>query len=119
MLHFLLAPAGHVGLGHEDDVHARCEKIPVATEALTEKTFRTVAGDGTSHASAGSDAEPRPAPVVVRRDQEKQRAIETQPLAEQAAKLPAGGDPIPALQPESATSRLAALVQAPSLFRPL
>jgi hypothetical protein len=119
MLHFLLAPADHVGLGHEDDVYGRREKLPVATEALAKKPLRAVAVHRASHASAGGDAEPRSAPVVVGRDQEEQRTIESQSVPEESAKLRAGGDPIPALQPGSAGTRLAEVVQAPSLFRPL
>jgi hypothetical protein len=119
MLHFLPAAAGHIGLRHEDDVQGRPQKIPVPTEALPKKTLRAVAGHGASHASTGSDAEPGPAPVVVGRDEEEQRTVEAQTLPEKPAKLPARGDPIPALQPGSADARLAQPVQAPSLFRPL
>lgn len=119
MLHFLLAPADHVRLGHEDDVHGRREKLLVAAEALAKKPLRTVARHSASDAPTDRDAEPRPTPVVVGRDQEEQRTIEAQSLLEEAAKLRAGGDPILALQPGSAPVRLAELVQAPSLFRPL
>ena len=119
MLHFPLGASDDFGLGHQDDVHGRRQELPVATEALAKKPLRAVPRHRASQTPAGGDAESRPALVVVGRDQEEQRPVETKPVPEEAAELPAGGDPILALQPGSADVRLAELVQAPSLFRPL
>jgi hypothetical protein len=118
MLHFFLAAARHVGLGHQDDVHGRPKERLVAAEALAKKPLRAVACHCASHAAAGGNAEASPAPVVVGRDEEEERTIEAPPQPEHAAKLRAGGDTIPAMQPGSALLRRADPVQAPSLFRP-
>jgi hypothetical protein len=100
-LHLSLGTGGDLGFGDQNQVYGRRSAADVPAERFPEEALRPVAPDGAPELAAHGQAQAIMTPVVGRRHQEEQRAVDPVPAAESPLELGGGAQALVRPEPRS------------------